>query len=207
MPYRAAIIVDMASDIAGAGARALLPAAADEFGHRVHAVPADGWDRGTPDDEWTVRDLVSHLVSEHLWVPSLLAGQTVVEIGDRYKGDVLGADPVKAWDAAIAASLHSWAQTSDDRPVDLSAGPTPAAEYAEQMLLDLVVHSWDLARGAGLADRLPADLVAHVLAYVEPLADDWREGGIFGERVELDSDDPQDQLLALLGRHPRWETT
>jgi uncharacterized protein (TIGR03086 family) len=184
------------------GARALLPAAAEEFGRRVHAVPADAWDRGTPDEDWSVRDLVGHLVAEHLWVPPLLAGETVAEVGDRFDGDTLGDDSVGAWDGAIAASLRSWAQTADDQLVDLSAGPTPAREYAEQMILDLVVHAWDLARGAGLDEQLDPGLVAHVRAYVEPVADAWREPGIFGARVEVDSDDPQDQLLGLLGRRP-----
>jgi len=184
------------------GARALLPAGAEEFGRRVHAVPADAWDRGTPDEDWSVRDLVGHLVNEHLWVPPLLAGETVAEVGDRFDGDVLGDDPVGAWDSAITASLASWAQTADDQLVDLSAGPTPAREYAEQMLLDLVVHAWDLARGAGLDERLDPGLVAHVHTYVEPHADAWRKPGIFGARAETDSDDPQDQLLCLLGRRP-----
>jgi uncharacterized protein (TIGR03086 family) len=185
-----------------AGPRALLPAAAREFGDRVHAVPADGWDRDTPDEGWTVRDLVGHLVNEHLWVPPLLAGQTMAEIGDRFDGDVLGDDPVRAWDEAIAASLRSWERADDDRLVDLSSGPAPAREYAEQMVLDLVVHSWDLARGAGLDERLPAGLVSHVRAYVEPHAEPWRRAGIFGPRVRVDSDDPQDLLLGLLGRRP-----
>jgi uncharacterized protein (TIGR03086 family) len=184
------------------GPRALLPAAAAGFGERVHGVPHHGWQWGTPDDEWTVRDLVSHLVVEHLWVPPLLAGETIAEIGDRFDGDVLGDDPVGAWDRAIAASLRSWAQVSDDQMVDLSLGPTPAREYAEQMLLDLTVHAWDLARGADLDERIDPKLVEHVYQYVAPQADSWRSAGIFGPRVQVDSDDPQDQLLGLLGRRP-----
>lgn len=184
------------------GPRSLLPAAAREFGDRVHAVPADHWAHATPDTDWSVHDLVNHVVSEHLWVPPLLAGQTVDEVGDRFDGDVLGGDPVTAWDEAIAASLAAWAGVYDERTVHLSSGPTPAGEYAEQILLDLVVHAWDLARGAELPDRLPAHLVEHVHAYVAPVAEGWRAGGMFGPPLHTDSDDPQDRLLALLGRAP-----
>lgn len=184
-------------------ARDLLPLAADGFGRRVHVVPDTAWDDGTPDEDWTVRDLVAHVVSEHLWAVALLDGATVDDVGDSYDGDVLGDDPAAAWDSAIAASLARWADTEDDALVHLSSGPTPAGEYAEQMLLDLVVHAWDLARGAGLDERLDPRCVRHVLDYVEPTADRWRSAGIFGERVDTGSDDPQDQLLGLLGRDPR----
>ena len=37
-----------------------------EFTARVHAIPADGWDAPTPATEWTVRDLVAHVLDEHL---------------------------------------------------------------------------------------------------------------------------------------------
>jgi len=186
-------------------ARDLLPRAAEGFGRRVHGVPDTAWDDGTPDEDWTVRDLVAHLVSEHLWAVPLLDGATVEDVGDRFEGDVLGDDPATAWDGAIAASLARWADTEDDALVHLSSGPTPAGEYAEQMLLDLVVHAWDLARGARLDERLDPECVGHVLDYVRPRADQWRHGGVFGEPVEVGSNDPQVQLLGIVGRdpHPR----
>ena len=186
-----------------ASARDLLTRAAEGFGRRVHAVPDTAWDDDTPDEDWTVRDLLGHLVSEHLWAVPLLDGATVEDVDGRFDGDVLGDDPVTAWDDAIAASLARWADTEDDAVVHLSSGPTPAGEYAEQMLLDLVVHAWDLARGAGLDERLDPQCVEHVLGYVRPRADQWRRGGIFGDRVDTGSRDPQDQLLGLVGRDPR----
>jgi uncharacterized protein (TIGR03086 family) len=185
-----------------ASALSLLPVAAEEFGRRVHAVPPDRWDAPTPDAEWTVRDLVNHLVGEHLWAPELLAGHTIDEVGDRFSGDVLGDDPLAAWDAAIYRSLSAWGQTPPDRLVHLSFGDVPAREYAEQMLVDLVVHGWDLARGAGLDERLDPATVRHALAYSEKHADELAGSGLFAEPVQVDSDDPQDRLLGLLGRHP-----
>jgi len=35
------------------------------FTERVHAVAPDQWQLGTPDTQWTVADLVGHLVDEH----------------------------------------------------------------------------------------------------------------------------------------------
>jgi uncharacterized protein (TIGR03086 family) len=201
-----------ASGPAATTARSMLPAAADRFGALVHAVPDDGWDRPTPCRDWSVRDLVNHLVAEHLWVPPLLGGSTLADVGDRFEGDVLGDRPAAAWDAAIAASLQSWAMAREDQKVDLSAGPTPAAEYAEQMLLDLVVHAWDLAKAidadAGIVAGIDAGIdeaqVAHVLAYVEPHAAEWASGAVFAERVTTSRTDAASRLVAITGRDPEW---
>lgn len=50
--------------------------------HREFAVRLDlvtDWDAATPDTEWTVRDLVTHVIEEQQWVPHLLSGGTVRE--------------------------------------------------------------------------------------------------------------------------------
>ena len=188
----------------GTTARALLPAAADRFGSLVHAVPADAWSAPTPCAGWSVRDLVNHLVAEHLWVPPLLAGGTLADVGDRFDGDVLGDDPVAAWDEAVAASMRSWAMAREDQKVDLSDGPTEASEYAEQMLLDLVVHAWDLARAAALDDAVDPQHAGHVLAYLEPRAAAWAASGVFAAPVTTTRTDDASRLIALTGRNPGW---
>ncbi|WP_020576232.1 TIGR03086 family metal-binding protein [Actinopolymorpha alba] len=183
-------------------ARTLMPRAARVFSDRVHGVPANQWTGSTPCTEWTVRDLVNHLASEHLWAPHILGGETIEQVGDRYDGDVLGTDPVATWDAAIADSLAAWARTSDDAQVHLSFGDTSAEEYAEQMLFDLAVHAWDLARGAGLDERLDPVVVRHVWAYASEAVPQWQGTPMMAPPVPIKSDDQQDKLIALTGRRP-----
>ena len=183
--------------------RELLVEAYEPFGDKVHAVAPDRWDAPTPCTDWSVRDVVNHIVAEHLWVPHLLCGETLEQVGDRYDGDVLGDDPVGAWDRASAEASAAWrGLPSDDELVHLSFGLTPAREYAEQMLLDLTVHGWDLARGAGLEDRMDPAAARHVLAAARERTDALRGSGLFADPVDVASDDPQDQLLGLLGRRP-----
>jgi uncharacterized protein (TIGR03086 family) len=189
-------------DTGAVTARAMLSGAADRFTRLVHAVPADRWPAPTPCRGWSVRDLVNHLTAEHLWVPPLLSGAALADVGDRFEGDVLGDDPVAAWDAAIADSLRSWAMAREDQPVDLSSGPTPAGEYAEQMLADLVVHAWDLARGAGLDVQIDADQAEHVLGYLTPRAAEWAAAGVFADPVPTERTDAAGRLIALTGRDP-----
>ena len=178
----------------------LLPSAFAAFTDRVFAVRDDQWDAPTPDTEWSVRDLVNHVTSEHMWVPDLLSGRTVEQVGDRFSGDVLGDDPKGAWLRAHSDSQAAWAATPADKAVHLSFATVPASEYAEQMLLDLAVHAWDLARGTGGDERLPADVVTHALGYAREHADELSASAMFAAPVPTDSTDEQTQLLALLGR-------
>jgi uncharacterized protein (TIGR03086 family) len=177
-------------------------AALEEFGRRVHAVRPDQWSDPTPDTDWDVRDLVGHLVVEQLWVPVLLDGREPAEIGDQFEGDHLGDNPVGAWDRACAGARDAFAAPGAlDRPVRLSYGETPAVDYLEQMIADLVVHAWDLARGIGADDRLDPGLVAAVYERTAPHADRLAATGLFAPALPGPANpDDQTRLLALYGR-------
>jgi len=116
-----------------------------EFDARVRQVGDHQWQAATPDEDWTVRDLVNHLVGEDLWAPLLLAGSTIAEVGDRFDGDVLGAEPTAAWRLASAGAVRAVeGDGAMDRLVHLSFG---GANWFEAME--------DAYRGAGaIAARL-----------------------------------------------------
>ena len=58
------------------------------------------WAAPTPCQGWDVRALVNHVVAGNLWAAELAAGATISEVGDHLDGDVLGADPLAAYDAS-----------------------------------------------------------------------------------------------------------
>src|SRR5437899_5267197 len=64
--------------------------ALERFGRHVHQVRDDQWNGPTPCTEWDVRVLVNHLVSENLWMPPMLDGRKIADVGDRFDGDLLG---------------------------------------------------------------------------------------------------------------------
>jgi uncharacterized protein (TIGR03086 family) len=189
----------MTNDVLDLHRRAL-----EEFGRRVHAVRADQWGCPTPCKDWEVRNLVNHLVSEQLWVPPLLAGKRIADLGAGFAdGDVLGSDPVAAWDAAAAAATAAFAaEGALERTVHLSYADRPAEEYAREMVFDLVVHSWDLARGISVDDTVDPALVEAVYAQIEPDTD-LAASGLFDEPVPVPADsDEQTKLIAFTGRQP-----
>ena len=176
-----------------------------EFVARVDAVPDDAWGNATPCTDWDVRALVNHVVGEDRWTPPLLEGATIAEVGDRFDGDLLGAEPVTAARDAAATAVASVAQhLPAGGRVHLSYGDEDMAEYVHQLAADHLIHAWDLAVATGGDAALDPELVSTVAAWFADREELYRAGGVTGPRVETDSDDPAVQLLAGFGRDARW---
>jgi uncharacterized protein (TIGR03086 family) len=173
-----------------------------QFDAHVQQVGEDQWQAATPAEEWNVRDLVNHVVGEDLWAPSLLAGSTIAEVGDRFDGDVLGAEPKAAWTSASAAAVRAVEQDGVmDQIVHLSFGDFPGREYAMQLFADHLIHAWDLARAIGAEERLDTGLVASCATWFDAVEDAYRSAGAIAARPPLPGDaDAQTVLLARFGR-------
>lgn len=176
---------------------------ADAFASRLKLVRPDAWTRTTrccPD--WTIHDLVNHVVNESAWLPPLLGGETIADVGDRFDGDLLAGDAAGAWRRASSDALESIAQPGAlERTVELSSGPTTGAKYVAQVLSDQIIHTWDLATSIDADPVLDPALVAFAKQTLEPLAEMWRSAGVLGPPLEVADDaDDQTRLLALLGR-------
>lgn len=172
------------------------------FGAHVHAVGAHQWKDPTPDDEWDVRMLVNHVTVEQLWVPPIVEGASVAEIGDRFDGDQLGDDPVAAWDAAVRAAIAAFrAIDLVAGTVSLSSGERPASDYCWEMTTDALIHDWDLARGIGADDTLDPELSQLVYDRTLPFVDQLQQTGMFAPPVPVADDAPlQTKLLSIFGR-------
>ena len=169
----------------------------------VAGIRPDQWQRPTPCTEWDVRTVLNHIVSENLWVPELMAGKTIEEVGDRFEGDVLGQDPLAAYRASAQVAAEAFATPGAlRRPVAVSYGPVPGSVYAGHRFLDVVVHGWDLAAGSDQDTRLDPNLVQALWALVvEPERVGLQHSGVFGAPVPTLADaDLQTRLLGALGR-------
>lgn len=169
----------------------------------VDGVGSDQWERATPCADWNVRELTDHVVSGNFWAGELMAGKTIAEVGDRLDGDVLGADPLAAYDesARIAADAFG-APGAMEAPAAVSYGPVPGEIYAGHRFLDVLIHGWDLAQGTGQRADLDPELVEMCWAVITPQLDMLEASGMFGHgSVEPPVDaDRTTALLAALGR-------
>jgi uncharacterized protein (TIGR03086 family) len=174
----------------------------DAFDARVDAVPDDRWDAPTPCTEWNVRDLVNHVAVEDLWVPEMLMGRTIGDVGDALEGDQLGEDPAAGWKRAHSRALEAAGREGAlERTVHVSYGDLPGAVYLSHVGSDHVVHAWDLARAVGADEQLDDDLIDFVYEAQIPMVESARQAGVFGPELPVPDDaDRQTKMLALLGR-------
>jgi uncharacterized protein (TIGR03086 family) len=175
------------------------------FARLVAGVGSTQWHDDTPCSEWDVRTLVHHLLYEQRWVSPMFEGLTIDEVGDRFEGDLMG-DDASTWPGLLASSMdeaHAVVAQPDalGRTVHLSFGDIPGQEYVMQLTADLAIHAWDLSRATGQDDSLDPDAVALLLPWTEANADLLAGSGMFGSRMDVDPEAPDDvRLLGLLGR-------
>jgi uncharacterized protein (TIGR03086 family) len=187
----------MAVDLPEVHARALVATRAF-----VAGIGADQLDDRSVDEEWSVRELLNHVVSGNLWVPELVGGTTIDEVGTRLDGDVLGSDPLTAYDGSAEVAAAAFREDGAmDRPVPVSYGPVPGSVYCGHRFMDVLIHGWDLAASTGQDTTLDRDLVESCWEVVEPQREELAATGAFGTLVEVGPDaDRQTTLLAVLGR-------
>ncbi|HEY5424324.1 MAG TPA: TIGR03086 family metal-binding protein [Ilumatobacteraceae bacterium] len=172
----------------------------------VAGIGANQWDLPTPCDDWNVRELLNHIVAGNLWAAELASGRTIDDVGSRLDGDVVGADPVAAYDASAEAAANAFeAPGALDAPCAVSYGPVPGSVYAGHRLIDVLVHGWDLAAATGQSTDLDPQLVAACWDVARPQLALLQGSGAFGNDfvpVESIDEETQASLLAAFGRKP-----
>jgi uncharacterized protein (TIGR03086 family) len=187
----------MSVDLPAVHARALASARGS-----VAGVEAGQWGLVSDCEDWTVRELVNHVVSGNFWAAELTSGKSIEDVGTRLDGDVLGDDPTAAYDASASAAEAAFgAPGAMEAPCAVSYGPVPGAVYCGHRFLDVLVHGWDVARSTGQDTTLDPELVEALFEVLEPQLEGLKASGMFGTVVEVpEGADRQTQLLALLGR-------
>lgn len=170
---------------------------AGRFTATARAVPPEKWDALAPCEGWVARDVVRHMVE---WMPYVL-GEPLA-MGEAPSTD---DDPLGAWlalDDAITAALDDPARANATIEVNGSTHRFDDA-VATFCLGDVLVHTWDLARAAGLDETLDPDEVHALLAGMEPIDEILRQSGHYGPKVEVPPGaSEQDRLIAFTGRRP-----
>ena len=189
---------------------ALYLSAEHEFTVRVHAITEAQWNAPTGCTEWTVAQLVDHLIDEHRWAAPLMHGQDLEAAAKVVEGSRslpvdggVGANLAQEWDDAVTLSNEAFtAPGALEREVALSRGATPVRSYLEEMIFDLTVHAWDLGQAIGYREPLPEDLVSAMYTGVLAMGD-LSGSGMFAAPVEVPDDAPTiDKLMAATGRRP-----
>jgi uncharacterized protein (TIGR03086 family) len=154
----------------------------------------------------TLREVVSYHAYDDIWIPDMLAGRTMAEVGtDAFSGDLLGDDPRASFSRIVDTACAAAATVRDlDATVHCSFGDYRVREYFWQINGFRALRAHDIAQVIGAELTLAGDLVQGVYDELAPKLDEWREIGVFPPPVPVADDAPLlDRLLAMTGRDPR----
>jgi uncharacterized protein (TIGR03086 family) len=169
----------------------------------VARVDPGQWDLPTPCPDWSVRQLVNHLVSGQLMFARIFAGEALESVAGMRAQDQLGDDPVGAYDSSAQALLEAVARPGAlAQTVRVPMGTVPGMVAVHLRIVEALVHGWDLARATGQPFEVPAALAAGEIAFSKQglamLSPDRRP---FGDPQPVPDQAPAiDHLAALLGR-------
>jgi uncharacterized protein (TIGR03086 family) len=172
------------------------------LGDLIGRIPADQWTAPTPCTEWSVRDVVAHLVGTNLMMVAMFEKSPTPERGP----DRLGADPAGAYRRSAAALQDAAARPGVlERSEATRLGVATNADRLQWRIADLLVHGWDLVQATGIAAELPDDLVEHAFTFVQAELPSQPRAGRFGDPQPIRDDAPAiDRLAAFTGRPVPW---
>jgi hypothetical protein len=171
-------------------------------------------DRVTPDDldkpvpaEWsqtpdpTIRDILKAHAYDEAWVPGVLAGASIVDGDDLRDRDLLGDDPIAAYDALNdIATAAVRAGVEPARTFRFQYGDYPAEEGLVHLALYRAFQAWQIAKHLSIPFHLSPEIIAGMNEHVVRNADEWRGFGVFPPAIEPPADaDDETRLLCTVG--------
>jgi hypothetical protein len=148
---------------------------------------------------------VLHLLKSHAydeaWIPGVLAGKSVADGDELRDKDLLGDDPIAAYDA-----LNDTATAAVQGGVDLDStfrfqyGDYPADEGLSHLAMYRATQAWMIAKRLGIPFHLSPELIDGLNEWVVPHADEWRSFGVFPPAIDPPAEaDDETRLLCAIG--------
>ena len=157
-------------------------------------------DLPTPCAEWTVSELIGHLVDNNRRLLRQVGAEVPERTGDPRADYRASADAlVRAFadDAALAVRV----------PMPVAGRDVSGRTALTVHFSDVLVHGWDLARAVGADHAFDPELAAAAAEIVGRFPDAvWTEdGALFAPQRAVDpAADPSSRLLGLTGRDQGW---
>ena len=165
----------------------------------IENIGADQWSAPTPCTDWTVRQVVNHLIGMNRVFVALLAGEPPPP---RPSEGHVEDDSVGAYCGSAAALQAAFGRPGVlERSYHGPLGTATGAERLQIRLYDLLAHGWDLAQATEQSLVLPDDLVEQSLAFAQIQLTEQARPGRFGPAQMVARQAPAiERLVAFLGR-------
>jgi uncharacterized protein (TIGR03086 family) len=179
-----------------------LTVAADEAARIVAGTSPEQFALPTPCTQWDVRGLLNHLV---LWTSySFERRAHSAKVGEDLTERDFAAEPdyPAAYRAQLDRALAAWASEEVwESEIDTGQSKVPASQVAEMILMEMVLHAWDLAEATGQRFSVPDSVADTVHTAVAGAAEMYRAYDGFAPETEVGADATAlERALALSGR-------
>jgi uncharacterized protein (TIGR03086 family) len=168
---------------------AVLRRALDQLAALLEVVPRGALANGTPCEQWSVQDLVDHVVASPANFARMVRGEPIDWSAPTPSA---GDDPAARFRVHVEDLLRAWHE-SDGGGGQLSL---------DWLCAEFAVHAWDLATALGRStDDLDPEVAERGLAFMQANLTDDRRGPAFGpERQAPDGADAYRRAAAFAGR-------
>ena len=140
--------------------------ARSELTRRLNAIATSDWEQATPCTEWTVRQLVNHVVGLHPRVARRVCGGSRDECVATREDDWIGVDHIAAWHEGVRALDEA---INNARSLDISVAyriPLSDRDVIGLTAVDTALHTWDVSRAIGFDEELDYGLVKFALGFM-----------------------------------------
>lgn len=164
------------------------------LGGVIAGIQPDQLEAQTPCANFTVRGVLEHMIGGGTAFAAL------------YRGEEPGApsfdDPITGIQTALGELAEAIsAPGALDRTIEAPFGAIDGESFARFVVLDGLVHGWDMATATGQAYDPPAQLVEEASGFAHQVLDPLRDGDTFGPAVEPPAGaTPIEALAAYTGR-------
>lgn len=177
-----------------------LTRAVDATGQVISAISDAQWAGPTPCTEWTVSELVRHLVAGNNWFATAVDGKERQAIDEAAPAD---ADLPGAYRDSGTALIEAFGQPGAlERSVTVPIGQVPGVVALHLRVTEILVHGWDAATATGQATEFPEDIAEAELTFTLGKLGDIPPGRFpFAPPHPVDDDAPAiERLVGCLGR-------
>jgi uncharacterized protein (TIGR03086 family) len=167
----------------------VLRRALDQLAGLLDDVPRGALSNRTPCEQWTVQDLVDHIVAAPEKFGRMVRGES---IDWSIPTPSAGPDPAAAFRSHAQDLLDAW------RDHAAPSGPTAL----DWQCAELAVHAWDLAEATGRSTReLDPEVAERGLAFMHANLTEDNRGQAFGPEQPAPEDaDAYQRIAAFAGR-------
>lgn len=172
----------------------------------INRISTDDFDTPAPEG-WTalpnptIRDIIGRHAYDEAWVPGVLEGRSVADGDEWADRDLLGDDPIAAYNAFNdAATSAVRAGVDPESTFRFQYGDYPAKEGLAHLAMYRAFQAWQIAKHLSIPFHLSPEIIAGMNEHVVPDAELWRGFGVFPPAIDPPEDaDEETRLLCTLG--------